>query len=89
MVILEGESVDCFLLHCEISIVLRNDVFAKVGLVCVKPRRIVIWQPTNCSSPIYLVWCIWRKINDKSFEDHEWTIEKFHYFVPLSSFYTV
>lgn len=68
---------------------LWNDFFARVGLSWVMPRRVVnflanwrgldgnlqmatLWKMV----PIRLWWCLWMVKNERSFEDHKWSMEE-------------
>jgi hypothetical protein len=77
----EAESVDHLLLHCVITNALWNAFFAWFGLCWVMPcsvkeliacwwsgdhtRSAVMWKMV----PQCILWCIWRKRNNRCFED--------------------
>jgi len=84
-----GESVDHLLLHCEIASALWYTTFSGVGLVLVMPRKVVnlfvYWRAPGGRFQLnavwtmiltYLLWCLWREINDRSIEEHERTLVK-------------
>jgi hypothetical protein len=79
-----GEFVDHLLLHCEIASALWSAIFSLVGLAWVTPKRVVdlfacwrgfgrqfskrnVWKMVSSC----LLWCLWREINDRSFEHYE------------------
>lgn len=87
------EFVEHFKLYCAVVRSLWKDLFGIVGLAWVMPKRFAnlleswkrlysspkiaaVWQFT----PICLVLCIWRKINDKNFVYHEQTMDEFKVF---------
>jgi hypothetical protein len=83
-----GESVDHLLLHCEVAGALWDVFFSRFGLSWVMPRRVVDlyacwWTAGSAQSaavwkmvPLCLLWCLWREMNDRSFEDRERTLEE-------------
>lgn len=36
------------------------------------PQIAPLWK----MAPIYLLWCIWRQMNNRSFDDREWTMDE-------------
>jgi len=86
-----GESVDHFLLHCDVASALWSTLFTRFGISWVMPRRVIdmfacwwmfgrpmsvaIWKMV----PIGLYWCLWKKINNRCFENFEVPGEYFNF----------
>jgi hypothetical protein len=75
-----GESVDHFLLHCDMASALWNTFFSLVGLAWVMPCRVVdlsaCWKGLYGRwSPLCVMWCLWRERNFRCFEDRERKME--------------
>jgi hypothetical protein len=75
-----GESMDHFLLHCNVASTLWNSLFTRFGMSCVMPRRwwnsrrpriAAIWKTV----PICIFWCVWKERNLKCFENVESSME--------------
>jgi hypothetical protein len=91
---LTGESVDHLLLYCDVASALWSSLFSRFGMSWVMPRQVVDllacwWSSRRPRSTVVWkmahicpFWCLWREINNKSFEDLESTLEEI-----LSSFY--
>ena len=79
-----GESIDHLLLHCEVAIELWNMVCQMFGVTWVMSGRMKdclgswrgqrgnhtimhIWR----MAPLCVMWCLWREMNTRSFEDYE------------------
>jgi hypothetical protein len=76
----------CFL-HCDVSYAMWSAIFSCFGLSWVmplkvldlfacwwtagRPRSAVIWKMV----PTYILWCVWKEINDRCFEDLERSLE--------------
>ena len=88
-----GEFVNHLLLHCPIAFKMWSMVFCLFGICWVMPlrvvdfldcwscnfrqhRNIVIWRFV----PHYLMWCIWREWNSRSFKGCERSILEFKSF---------
>jgi hypothetical protein len=81
------ESVDHLHLHCDVTSALWNNIFTCFGMSWVMPRRVidlfacwwksgrpmsvVIWKMV----PICILWCVWKEINLRCFEDLESSME--------------
>jgi len=82
-----GESVDHLLLHCDVAYALWSALFIHFGLSWVMPRRLfdlfACWwmsgRPRSAAIwkmvPICLLWCVWKEINNRCFEDLERSLE--------------
>lgn len=81
---LAGETTDCLLLHGLVALELWSMVFTLFGIHWAMSRGVVkllaSWQGRfgRCNNsviwkviPHYLMWCIWCKRNDKTFEGCE------------------
>ena len=79
-----GESVDHLLLHCPVAWELWSMVFCLFGIQWVTPHNVLglfeAWQGKFARHrhidvwrlvPHYLMWCIWRERNARSFEGYE------------------
>jgi hypothetical protein len=86
-----GEFVDHLLLHCKVSSGMWSALCSRFGMSWVMPRRVIglfacwwfcrnarVWKMVSTC----LFWCLWRKINNTSFEDLKRTLEDI-----LSSFF--
>ncbi|KAF5480212.1 hypothetical protein F2P56_000977 [Juglans regia] len=84
-----GEMVDHLFLHCEIAIVLWNEVFSRLEVAWVIPATVaaLLTSWTNLRGiqqikavwkmvPICILWCLWQERNERTFEDKERTIEE-------------
>jgi hypothetical protein len=79
-----GSSVDHLFFHCDVAYAILIAFFSCFGLPWVMPIRVVnmyIWW-TSCNPrsaavwkmvPTFLLWCLLREMNAKSFEDRERT----------------
>jgi hypothetical protein len=85
--------MDHLLLHCEIVNALWSAIFCRVGLSLVMPRRVVdlfaCWRGLSGNPQSAAMWkmvsscllcCLWREINDRSFEDHKRTVMELNSF---------
>jgi hypothetical protein len=91
-----GESVDHLLLHCDVAYALWSALFTRFGLSWVMPRRVLdlfaCWwtsgRPMSAAIwkmvPTCLLWCVWKEINNRCFEDLERSLEDI-----LSSFFHI
>jgi hypothetical protein len=94
-----GESVDHFLLHCELARALWDAIFSRFSLSWVMPLRVVDlfsywWSGGRSRSAVVwkmvyscLLWCLWRERNDRQFENKEMTIEELITFFFFSLYY--
>jgi hypothetical protein len=83
-----GESVEYLLLHCEVANASWNVFFSQFELSLVMPRRVVDlytcwWTARSTWSvivwkivPSCLLWCLYRKMSDRSFEDRKKTLDE-------------
>ena len=85
---LNRESVDHLFLHCEDTSALWNAIFRCFGLSWVMPnsvadlfacwwlgghfRSAIVWKTV----PLCLLWSLWRKRNDRNFNDQGRTLEE-------------
>ena len=89
-----GESVDHLLLHCDVARGLWDEIFRRVGVAWVMPRRVVelmgCWRKLQGSHqvaavwrmiPLCIMWCIWTERNMRCFEDKERTMVELKNFV--------
>jgi hypothetical protein len=75
-------------LHCGVVYAFRIAFFSHFELSWVMPRRVVNlyacwWTSGSPQSavvwkmvPTCLLWCLWREMNDRNFENHERTLEE-------------
>uniref|UniRef100_A0A2N9IEM8 Reverse transcriptase zinc-binding domain-containing protein n=1 Tax=Fagus sylvatica TaxID=28930 RepID=A0A2N9IEM8_FAGSY len=92
----DGESVDHLLLHCPYAKELWDMIFGLFGIQWVMPKRVidllscwhgsvgrhsVIWK----AIPHYIMWCLWRERNVRTFEDCELSVVelKLHFYCSL------
>jgi hypothetical protein len=83
-----GKSVDHLLLYCDMAYAIWIAFFSRGGLSWVMPRRVVdlyaCWwtfgrpQSSVAWNMVHtcFIWCLWREMNYKSFEDWERTKER-------------
>jgi hypothetical protein len=81
-----GESVDHFLLHCNVAYAIWSVLFNRFGMSWVMPRRVIglndCWwssgRPRSTAMwkmvPTCLFWCLRKEMNDINFEDKERTM---------------
>jgi len=83
----DGKLVDHLLLHCDVAYALWSALFTRFGLSWVMPRRVIdlfacwwtfgrprsveIWKMV----PACLLWCVWKEMNNRCFEDLERSLE--------------
>jgi hypothetical protein len=89
----ESVGVDHLLLHCDVASALWSTLFSRFRKSWVMPKRVIdflaCWwsfgRPMSAALwkivLICLFWCLWKEMNNMSFEDLESTLEEI-----LSSF---
>ncbi|KAG6679633.1 hypothetical protein I3842_13G002800 [Carya illinoinensis] len=88
-----SETADHLLLHCEAVTALWDDIFTRLGLAWVMPRKVVdllaCWRGIRGKGqiadiwkmvPLCPMWCTWTERNSRCFEDKERSPEGFRAF---------